>query len=357
MVKLLEMPDAYRRWMHAREAELCARATDRVVRPFEWGMEWTAAWPCSHLNQRNGHSDESWLGLLSQTAVEHSQEFFAYRTPSDFTLTGNLLRFTSAVSTPYPENNTVHAQWFPARRSVFEPKPGKKAVVVLPHWNARADQHAGLCRGLSLLGISALRLSLPYHDFRMPPETKRADYAVSANVARTIDATRQAVIDARSCLDWLEQQGYEKLAIVGTSLGSCYAFLTSAHDDRLAVNVFNHCSTQFADVVWTGLSTQHIRQSMEPAISLERLRDAWIAISPASYIHKFAGKTKKSLLIYGAYDTTFLPEFSQAVVDGFRTLGLNHAVAALPCGHYTMGEAPFKFLDGYHICAFLKRAL
>ena len=47
MVKLLEMPDAYRRWMHAREAELCARATDRVVRPFEWGMEWTAAWPCS----------------------------------------------------------------------------------------------------------------------------------------------------------------------------------------------------------------------------------------------------------------------------------------------------------------------
>jgi hypothetical protein len=32
-------------------------------------------------------------------------------------------------------------------------------------------------------------------------------------------------------------------------------------------------------------------------------------------------------------------------------------VAALPCGHYTMGESPFKFLDGYHICAFLKQNL
>ena len=187
-------------------------------------------------------------------------------------------------NTPYPENNTVRAHWFPAKPTVIEPKPGKKAVIVLPHWNAHAAQHVALCRGISVLGISALRLSLPYHDLRMPPETKRADYAVSSNVGRTIDATRQAVIDIRSCLDWLQQQGYERLGIVGTSLGSAYAFLTSAHDDRLAVNIFNHCSTQFADVVWTGLSTQHIRQSMEPVISLERARAVW-AVHHARQLH------------------------------------------------------------------------
>ena len=81
---------------------------------------------------------------------------------------------------------------------------GKKAVVLLPHWNAPADGHNALCRGLARLGVSALRLSLPYHDYRMPPELQRADYAVSANVCRTIDAARQAVIDVRCCLDWLE---------------------------------------------------------------------------------------------------------------------------------------------------------
>jgi len=96
---------------------------------------------------------------------------------------------------------------------------------------------------------------------------------------------------------------------------------------------------------------------MEPAIPLDRLREVWAAVTPAHYIHKFAAKPKKSLLIYGAYDTTFLPEFSRQVVDGFRELALDHAVAELPCGHYTMGETPFKFLDGYHICAFLKREL
>ncbi len=343
--------------MQAWEERLCSRATDRVVRPFEWGLEWTRNWPCTPLCARDGYGDEAWLRLLNEAAIERSDEFYGYQTPRDFTLDHRMLRFTSAVETPYAENNTVYGHWFPGKASPMEPKPGKKAVIVLPHWNSHAEQHVALCRGISLLGISTLRLSLPYHDLRMPPELKRADYAVSSNVARTIDATRQAVIDVRCCLDWLEQQGYQKLGIVGTSLGSCYAFLASAHDDRLEVNVFNHCSTQFADVVWTGLSTQHIRQSMEPVLDLDRLRDVWGAISPAHYIHRFADKRKRSLLIYGKYDTTFLPQFSQEVVDGFRELDLDHSVAALPCGHYTLGETPFKFLDGYHICAFLKTEL
>ena len=35
------MTEVYRRWMHAWEERLCSRATDRVVRPFEWGLDWT----------------------------------------------------------------------------------------------------------------------------------------------------------------------------------------------------------------------------------------------------------------------------------------------------------------------------
>ena len=221
---------------------------------------------------------------LNRAALESSDEFFSYRTPSDFSLDGNLLRFTSAVETPYPENNRVHAQWFPA-----EARNGDAvAALILPHWNASATQHNALCAGLAKLGISALRLSMPYHDYRMPAELERADYAVSANVARTIDATRQAVIDTRSCVDWLVTQGYERVGLVGTSLGSCYAFLASVHDPRIEVNVFNHCSTYFADVVWEGLSSQHIRQWLESAVTLEQLRESWMVISPPNYIERYA---------------------------------------------------------------------
>jgi hypothetical protein len=336
--------------MERWENKLCFAATNRVVRPFEWGLEWVSSWPASQLHPRNGHGPEAYLRVVNEAALQDSDTFFGYATPTDFRLEGDLLRFTSAVRTPHTENNTAHAQWFPAPNA-------KAAVLVLPHWNARADQHAGLCKGIRMLGMSALRVSLPYHDYRMPAELERADYAVSSNVGRTLDATRQAVIDVRSCADWLESQGYERIAIVGTSLGSCYAFLASAHDARFDVNVFNHCSSYFADVVWTGLSTQHIRQGIEREIELDALREVWSAISPVNYIEKFSRWPKRSKFIYATFDTTFLPRYSEDIINLLRQHGIDNDVTVLPCGHYTLGESPYKFIDGYHICSFLKRNL
>jgi dienelactone hydrolase len=340
----------YGRRMDAWETDLATRSTDRVVRPFDWGLDWAAGWPVASAEPEPKRR----IAELNRLALESSEEFFAYTPPRDFHIENSWLKFTSAVETPYRENNTVHARYFPAS-SRF--KRGPKAVVVLPHWNANPQQHVALCEAIARLGISTLRISLPYHDHRMPPELTRADYAVSSNICRTIDATRQAVIDVRSCYDWLESRGYRDLGIVGTSLGSCYAFLATAHDARIRVNVFNHCSTYFADVVWTGLSTRHIRQGIEGRIDGDGLRAAWDCVSPVHYMDKFAALKKRSFFLYATYDTTFLPEFSKQVVEHVRKRGVDHKLVVMPCGHYTLGESPFKFVLGYHICSFLKRNL
>lgn len=340
----------YARWMNQWEERLCFAATNRVVRPFDWGLEWAGAWPAAVRTERNGDAPGEWLKRVGRASIESSDEFFAHRTPTDFRLSGNLLRFTSPVRTPYAENNVVHGQWFPGKNR-------KKAVMVLPHWNAPHDAHVALARAFHKFGTSALRLSLPYHDYRMPAELQRADYAVSSNVGRTIDATRQAVLDIRAAADWLEQQGAEKIAIVGTSLGSCYAFLASAHDERFRVNAFNHCSTYFADVVWTGLSTIHVKQGLESVMGLEELRQLWMAISPTAYFDKFAAKKKKSMFLYAQYDTTFLPALSRDTIKMCREYGLDFREVVLPCGHYTLGESPFKFIDGYQLVNFVLRNL
>lgn len=350
------MTSVYGKWMQGWENRLCFRATDRVVRPFEWGTEFASRWPVAARVHRNGQGDERYLVELNELAVTDSDSFYHYDPPGDFRLSAeNLLTFSSPVETPWSENNKVHAQWFPAAaRNGQRPL---RAVVVLPHWNAPAGAHNGLARGIQKLGISALRLSLPYHDFRMPGELRRADYAVSSNIGRTIDATRQAVIDARACLDWLQAEGYERLGIVGTSLGSCYAFLAATHDPRIRVNVFNHCSAWFSDVVWTGLSTRHIRATLAEHLDPGRLRDLWRAISPVCYLDKFATLQQKSLFLYTRYDTTFLPEFSREVVASIARTGVDHKVVVLPCGHYTLGEFPFKYVAGYQICSYLARNL
>lgn len=341
----------YARWMEQWEERMCFAATNRVVRPFEWGLEWTSQWPVArYLDSPDGLPPRERLLRLSRLAIEHSEEFFGYEPVSDYHLSGGLLRFTSPVRTPYEENNVVHGQWFPGKNP-------KKAVLVLPHWNAPHDAHNALARAFQKFGASALRLSLPYHDYRMPAELQRADYAVSSNIGRTIDATRQAVIDIRAAADWLVRQGAERIAVVGTSLGSCYAFLASAHDGRLVVNAFNHCSTYFADVVWTGLSTLHVKQGLEGNIDLGTLRELWMCISPTAYFDKFSAKPKKSLFLYAKYDTTFLPELSRQTIELCRKYGLDFREVVLPCGHYTLGEAPFKYIDGYHLVNFVLRNL
>jgi dienelactone hydrolase len=358
------MKRLYSKYMFDWEQRMTTRDNNRVVRPFEWGVEWTRSWPLVNGNFAQAYKDpEQFLLDLNRRIVADSEAFFGYEMPHDYRMSERilpherertkLLSFTSPVETPHPVNNTVTARWYPAKEHQ------KRAVVLLPHWNSKPHSYVVLCKILAKLGISTLRMSLPYHDTRLPAETQRSDYAVSSNIGRTIDATRQAVIDARACFDWLEQLGYERFGIVGTSLGSCYAFLTSAHDPRIRVNAFNHASTYFADVVWTGQSTRHVRAGIESALDRDRLRQAWGAISPMNYFHKFAAQkdTKKVLVIYATYDLTFLPEFSQQVVEKFAESGIDREVRVLPCGHYSTGETPFKYMDGWYIGKFLKTNL
>jgi hypothetical protein len=75
------------------------------------------------------------------------------------------------------------------------------------------------------------------------------------------------------------------------------------------------------------------------------------------YWERYGGLKKKSLFIYARYDTTFPPHLSEQVVAQARESKLDHKSVELPCGHYTLGEWPFKFIDGYHICNFLLRNL
>ena len=301
------------------------------------------------------------------------------------------LRFTSPERTPHPENDLVNARWYPADLTGKWAGKPKQAIVVMPQWNADAFSHNVLCSLFNRFGISALRLSKPYHDIRRPSELERSDYAVSANIGRTLSATRQAVVDIRCCLDWLEEQGYEQFGVLGTSLGSCYGFLASAHDERLRVNAFNHASAAVGDVVWAGQSTRHIRQALEEAgLTQERVRALWAGVSPMHYYGKFRGQgsgvgdqgsddrdrlgarptsqkqdaghpalaelSKKVLLIYATYDLTFPLEYSLEVVRSFHEHGIEFEERVLPCGHYTTGETPFQYMDGWFMGSFVYRA-
>src|SRR5689334_18057939 len=314
----------YGRWMDRWERKLATRDTNRVVRPFEWGTEWLHRIDPACPAETNGDA-RACVSRLTDAAVSESERFFAYTPPEDFRLRYGRLTFPSAAPSGYAENDTVHGLWFPA------PKDEGRAVVVLPQWNAGPDGHLGLAKLLNRFGISALRMTMAYHAERMPRELQRADYHVSSNIGRTIHAARQSIIDTRSCLDWLKRQGYDRVGILGTSLGSCVAFIAAAHDNRVDVGIYNHVSMYFSDVVWTGLSTQHVRRGFGDEVSQDDLRRYWSVISPASYLKRLQGRDFPALLIWARHDSSFLPVYSQQVLTAFRELKLRHEVFTLPC--------------------------
>src|SRR5206468_2756154 len=113
--------------------------------------------------------------------------------------------------------------------------------------------------------------------------------------------------------------------VLGTSLGSCYAFIAAAHDARLNVCAFNHASTWFGDVVFTGQSTRHIREAFEQAgLSQDQLRQVFLSISPMSYMDRFAANRNRALVVHASYDLTFLREFSEDVLRNFKRCGVDY---------------------------------
>ncbi|MCX6552826.1 MAG: alpha/beta hydrolase family protein, partial [Acidobacteria bacterium] len=341
------------------ERRLASVDNNRVVRPFAWGEDWI---PDDGMRAHEDASlrvqayvDRVMADLGAWYAVEPATRYGTAPLPADAGPGERMITFDSAIRTPHPENNTVYLRYFPASprpRPDGTPAP-RRAVVVMAQWNADEGGHVGLCSLLQRVGISAVRITRPYHERRMPPELSRADYIVSSNVGQTLEVCRQAVLDTRRAVAWLDQQGYERIGLLGTSLGSCLSMLTGAHEPLVKAMALNHVSPWFADVVWEGLSTSHVRAGMEGHIDLALLRELWRPISPQCHMDRIG--QRPTLLVYALFDLSFPLHLSRDIVREYRSRGIPTHVRVLPCGHYTTGVAPFKYVDAYYLTRFLHK--
>jgi hypothetical protein len=337
----------WQNYIYRRERAYHQRDNNRIVRPFEWGLPYV-------LDHVNGDDPRHALAQHTAQVMQNSDEFYALPEISDYRLDGDQLTWTSAIETPSIENNTARARYFPV-----QPKNGKrprKAVVVLPQWNAQPESHVEACRIFNMIGMAALRLTLPYHLERKPAELERADHLVCSNIGRTIQSARQAVLDTRAAVRWLKNEGFEQIGILGTSVGSCIAFLAFAHDLDLKAGAFNHVSGYYADVVWHGLSTGHVRAGFADHVTLDELRTYWSPISPLPFMPRLKKMAPRPMrFIVARYDLTFPLNLSLDAVAEARRYDLPLDVVWLPCGHYTTAELPWKAIDAWKIATFFRK--
>ena len=167
------------RFFHRWEQRLAdVSRTQRVVRPFEWGLDWVPP---------NGHPLDGepvdQMRLWIDEVMKDTDGFFTPSPTSDYVFSpaadamaapgeAGTLTFPSALETPHPENNIVRARFFPARTRTGR---RKRAVVVLPQWNSDAGGHVGLSQLLAQMwDIGAA------HQLAVP----RSSYAAGALACR-----------------------------------------------------------------------------------------------------------------------------------------------------------------------------
>ncbi len=207
------------------ERKLATRDTNRVVRPFEWGTDWlnSLEFPGCPADA-NGNSAECLVALRQQKRWPIRTAFSPTTRCGTTGWRGEPPDIHESGATRHPENNTAHASVVSGterprargdRAAAVEFRTGRACgagQAAQPVRRQRAAHDDGLPCGAQAGGDAARRLSCVEqcgaHD----------------------SCGRQSVLDVRACVDWLERKGYSRIGVLGTSLGSCVAFIAAAHD-------------------------------------------------------------------------------------------------------------------------------
>jgi hypothetical protein len=318
-----ELADVLGRRAHlrAREEALAAESA-----PAKFAGE-----PAVGLDYVAGTSGPDTLARLLEvmTAVARDAETYFDGGRPAFRRAGPMLSFDSPLGGDGP-NGIARAQIYDSGRRA-------RAVVLLPYWNAAREAARPFGRLLAACGVTCVQLSLPYHDERQTPGTGFARELACENLGLTIRSNRQAVIDARACIDWLEQEGYRRIGIVGVSIGASIGSIVAAIDARVRAAALLLMADDFADVIWTGSATRHVRASLERAFNQDEVRAAWSIISPATHAARLTARLDRLLIVSGELDTVFLPELTRRYIARLEALGLRPTWLRYGCGHYTLG--------------------
>jgi dienelactone hydrolase len=140
------------------------------------------------------------------------------------------VRFPSPVVSACSENNTVHAEYY--RPKGAGPFPG---VIVLDITGGDQSLSRMIANCLAQNGIAAMFVQMAYYGPRRPPGSKLR--LLSMNMAHTIEAIRQTVLDIRRATAWMEARpelDSKRLGLHGTSLGSMIGALAAEMEPKLS---------------------------------------------------------------------------------------------------------------------------
>ena len=331
------------RFFHGWERRLASISTNRVARPFEWGVEWLA-------DQRLPAGDpRRVLQDWGEAAVANSGDFYAVSPASDAVLEGDTLTFTRARSRRRIQRTTRFGR---ATSPTLSPR-GERAVLVMAQWefrrgrSRRAVPAAQSLRHLGLPPQSSLSRrphAARAHARRLHRQRERRPDGAGVPPGRPRRAARHRLA-GRARLRVDRDPRHQPRVVPGDADHGA-----RAADQGGGAEITSRRSSPTS--CGTG-STMHVRETLEGNVTLDELRRMWLPISPLPRACAAADPARLRAL------RPDVPvDLSRMLVSArSATRASSTSCWSLPCGHYSTGVTPFKWMDGLTLCRFLNRAL
>lgn len=172
--------------------------------------------------------------VLLPTCYQMTPNSFSYelnrqKTPANVQVDVFTLKFPSPVVTAYPENNTVHAEYY--RPQGEGPFPGVIVLGILGGDQKLARMQSAM---LAQKKVAALFVQMAYYGPRRPAGKKVR--LLMADVDHSMNAVRQSVLDIRCAVTWLAQRSEidtQRIGLLGTSLGSFIGSVATAQEPKI----------------------------------------------------------------------------------------------------------------------------
>ena len=191
---------------------------------------------------------------VSPTPCERSAAFVRKR-----------LEYDSLAPSRHPEADGVVAHLFESheRRSV---RP-----VIFLHGMGKYSYKPLLAfpRKLAERGVPSVFLTLPLHFERAPKGAEGGQTYMFDDLDDTLRNFRQAVVDVRSCLDFMEDEGFvaDGFTLLGISFGGMIATIAMGVDKRIQNAVLCVTGGNLMHILWHSIMTRGLRsQGKEAAI-------------------------------------------------------------------------------------------
>ncbi|MBU8785272.1 MULTISPECIES: alpha/beta hydrolase family protein [Bacillus] len=149
------------------------------------------------------------------------------------------------------------------------------------------------------VGWNMYYYSLPYHLEREPENSLYSgELMISADIDRTVESTRQAIVDLRALIHWIKANKKGPVIIVGVSLGGWITNLMATLEPQIDAVVSIFYANRLSYSIWNTIPGKFIREELEQhGVTYEDLIKYWEITDPSQAVPKV---NKDNILLISA---------------------------------------------------------